>query len=79
MDEIEQLRIGLKGHTLRLSVQIHDARSPLNGRRRLADGFGAVKRYCGDVRKQVIEFQINGPTHVNHESIMQIAEFESGK
>ena len=53
--------------------------SPLSSRRRLADGFGTVKRYYGDVSKQVIEFQINGPTHVNHESIMQIAEFESGK
>jgi hypothetical protein len=51
----------------------------LSSRRRLADGFGTVKRYYGDERKQVVQFQISGPTHVNHESIMQIAKFESGK
>lgn len=59
--------------------ETHGNHSSLSSRRRLADGFRAVKRYCGDMRKQVIQFQISGPTHVNHESIMQIAEFESGK
>lgn len=64
--------------TLRRPVQTHAARSPLSGRR-LADGFEAVKHCCSDVRKQVIEFQINGPTHINHGPSAQIAGIESCK
>lgn len=75
----EQLGTCFKRHTLRRPLQTHAACTPLSSRRRLADGFEAVKHCCSDVRKQVVQFQINGPAHINHESIMQIAEFESGK
>lgn len=57
----------LQAAHIRRPVQNHAAHNPLSGRRRLTDGFIAVKRYCGDEKKQIIKFQINGPTHVNHD------------
>lgn len=75
----EQLGICFKRHTLRRPVQTHAARKPVeqpsSSCRRLWDRQALLRRR----KEQVVQFQISGPTHVNHESIMQIAEFESGK